>query len=266
MNGIAKYEARALSINSLLCVGLDSDKAKIPAQFANPFEFNKWIIDQTHPYVCAYKPNTAFYEALGAKGWDYLAQTMDYIRSNHPDIFTICDAKRADIGNTNAGYVRAIFDELGFDAITLHPYLGKEALAPFLEREDKVSIILCRTSNPESGEFQNMMVGDKPLWRVIAERVATDWNTHHNCMLVMGATYPEEFVGLRDIIGDMPLLIPGIGAQGGDLAGVMRHGIAKNDLGLIINASRSIIFAQNPAYEARTLQAQINGFRARTTC
>lgn len=266
MNGIAKYEARALLANSLLCVGLDSDKAKIPAQFANPFEFNKWIIDQTHPYVCAYKPNMAFYEALGAKGWDYLAQTMDYIRSNHPDIFTICDAKRADIGNTNAGYVCAIFDQLGFDAITLHPYLGKEALAPFLEREDKVSIILCRTSNPGSGEFQNMMVGDKPLWQVVAERVATNWNTHHNCMLVMGATYPEEFVGLRDIIGDMPLLIPGIGAQGGDLAGVMRHGIAKNDLGLIINASRSIIFAQNPSYEAQTLQAQINGFRARTTC
>jgi orotidine-5'-phosphate decarboxylase len=266
MNGIAKYEARALSVNSLLCVGLDSDTTKIPTQFANPFEFNKWIIDQTHPYVCAYKPNMAFYEALGAKGWDYLIQTVDYIRSNHPDIFTICDAKRADIGNTNMGYVRAIFDELGFDAITLHPYLGKEALAPFLERQDKVSIILCRTSNPESGEFQNMMVGDKPLWRVIAERVATDWNTHHNCMLVMGATYPEEFAGLRDIIGDMPLLIPGIGAQGGNLAGVMRHGIAKNDLGLIINASRSIIFAQNPAYEARTLQAQINGFRAHTTC
>ncbi|MCL4254923.1 MAG: orotidine-5'-phosphate decarboxylase, partial [Anaerolineae bacterium] len=181
-------------------------------------------------------------------------------------IFTIADAKRADIGNTNTGYVRAIFDELGFDAITLHPYLGKEALSPFLERKDKVSIILCRTSNPESGEFQNLMVDGKPLWRLVAERVATHWNTNKNCMLVMGATYPQELDGLRDVIGDMPLLIPGIGAQGGDLTGVMRYGIAKNNLGLIINASRSIIFAQNPAYEAQTLQTQINGFRAHTTC
>ena len=266
MTGMSKYETRAKNANSLLCVGLDSDSTKIPAQFANVFAFNKWIIDQTHPYVCAYKPNLAFYEALGATGWDYLAQTMDYLKQNHPDIFTIADAKRADIGNTNTGYVRAIFDELGFDAITLHPYLGKEALSPFLEREDKVSIILCRTSNPESGEFQNVMVDSKPLWRLVAENVATHWNTNNNCMLVMGATYPQELDGLRDVIGDMPLLIPGIGAQGGDLAGVMQYGIAKNDLGLIINASRSIIFAQNPAYEAQTLQTQINGFRARTTC
>ena len=262
MSGISKYEKRVQAVNSLLCVGLDSDTTQIPAPFSSQFQFNKWVIDQTHPYVCAYKPNIAFYEALGAKGWDMLAQTMDYLHTNHPDIFTICDAKRADIGNTNKGYVRAIFDELGFDAITLHPYLGAEALTPFLERTDKVSIILCKTSNPESGEFQNLVVEGKPLWRVVAERVATQWNTHNNCMLVMGATYPQELDGLRDIIGNMPLLIPGIGAQGGDLEGVMRYGMAKNGLGLIINASRSIIFAQNPAHEAQSLQAQINSYRA----
>ena len=261
MSGIAKYEARAKAINSLLCVGLDSDTAHIPAHFSSQFAFNQWIIDQTHPYVCAYKPNMAFYEAQGAKGWDALAQTMDYLHTHHPDIFTICDAKRADIGNTNTGYVRAIFDELGFDAITLHPYLGKEALMPFLERTDKVSIILCRTSNPQSGEFQNLTVGDKPLWRVVAERIATGWNTHNNCMLVMGATYPQELDGLRDVIGDVPLLIPGIGAQGGDLAGVIRYGVAKNGLGLIINASRSVIFSQNPEHAAQTLQTQINDCR-----
>lgn len=264
MNGIQKYEIRAKTIHSLVCVGLDSDTAQIPPQFASQFEFNKWIIDQTHPYACAYKPNMAFYEALGSKGWDALAQTMDYLQSNHPDIFTICDAKRADIGNTNKGYVRAIFDELGFDAITLHPYLGKEALTPFLERADKVSIILCRTSNPSSGEFQNVEVGDKPLWRMVAQHVADDWNTNQNCMLVMGATYPQELAGLRDIIGNMPLLIPGIGAQGGDLEGVMRYGLAENGLGLLINASRSIIFAQNPAQEASQLQTQINAY-AHTT-
>lgn len=265
MNGIGKYEARAKEANSLLCVGLDSDITHLPQRFISQFAFNQWIIDQTHAYVCAYKPNMAFYEALGAKGWDALAQTMDYLHTHHPDIFTICDAKRADIGNTNKGYVRAIFDELGFDAITLHPYLGAEALKPFLERQDKVCIILCRTSNPQSDEFQNVLVADKPLWRVVAERVSTYWNTNQNCMLVMGATYPQELVGLREVIGDMPLLIPGIGAQGGDLAGVMRYGIANNGLGLIINASRSIIFAENPAQEAQNLQAQINAHRAHTT-
>jgi len=260
MNGIQKYEIRAKKVNSMVCVGLDSDTTQIPTQFGSQFEFNKWIIDQTHPYVCAYKPNMAFYEALGAKGWDTLAQTMDYLHTHHPDIFTICDAKRADIGNTNKGYVRAIFDDLGFDAITLHPYLGKEALTPFLERADKVSIILCRTSNPESGEFQNLIVGDKPLWQVVAGHVAQSWNGNQNCMLVMGATYPQELEGIRNIIGDMPLLIPGIGAQGGDLDGVIRYGLAKNGLGLLINASRSIIFAQNPAQEAGQLQTQINAY------
>jgi len=264
MNGIKKYETRAKNVNSLVCVGLDSDTAQIPSQFSSQFEFNKWVIDQTHPYACAYKPNMAFYEALGTKGWDALAQTMDYLHTQHPDIFMICDAKRADIGNTNKGYVRAIFDELRFDAITLHPYLGKEALTPFLERADKVSIILCRTSNPNSGEFQSVMIGDKPLWRMVAEQVATHWNTNQNCMLVMGATYPQELEGLRDVIGNMPLLIPGIGAQGGDLESVIHYGLAKNGLGLLINASRSIIFAQNPAQETQKLQTQINTY-AHTT-
>ncbi|MEK7190235.1 MAG: orotidine-5'-phosphate decarboxylase, partial [Patescibacteria group bacterium] len=219
---IDKYNQRARKINSLLCVGLDSDITKIPGKFAEmefpQFEFNKWIIDETHEYAAAYKPNSAFYEARGDKGMKELKMTIEYLQNKYPEIFTICDAKRADIGNTNNGYVSAIFDWLGFDAITLHPYLGEEALLPFLERKDKVSIILCRTSNPGAGEFQNQLVNlagrQVPLWQVVAEKVYYDWNKNKNCMLVVGATYPEEMKKVREIAGDMTFLVPGIGAQG----------------------------------------------------
>src|SRR3989344_559116 len=162
MNPIDKYNQRAKKINSLLCVGLDSDFEKLPEKFKameNPqFEFNKYIIEETHEFAAVYKPNSAFYEARGDKGLQELKMTMDYLREKHPDIFTILDAKRGDIGNTNNGYVASIFDWLGFDAVTLHPYLGKEALLPFLERKDKGCIILCRTSNPGAGELQDLIV------------------------------------------------------------------------------------------------------------
>ncbi len=253
-----KYQQRVKKINSLLCVGLDSDLAKIPARFqtaAHPqFAFNKWIIDQTHSYVSAYKPNLAFYEARGASGWEELAMTMAYLQKNYPDIFTIADAKRADIGNTNLQYVEAIFDQLNFDAITLHPYLGQEAIAPFLARKDKVSIILCKTSNPGAGEIQDLVVAGQPLWLQIAQKVATDWNHNQNCMLVVGATYSEDLAKIRQIVGEMTLLIPGIGAQGGDLQAILKAGLNQQKTGLIISSSRQIIFADQPAKEAKDLR------------
>jgi orotidine-5'-phosphate decarboxylase len=259
---IKKYEFRAEDSNSLLCVGLDADPARIPAAFVGEkypqFAFNRWIIDQTAPYAAAYKPNMAFYEGRGADGWHDLQMTVDYLRENYPDMLTICDAKRADISTTNDGYVRAIFDSLGFDAVTLNPYLGGEALRPFLERDDKVCILLCRTSNPGSGEIQSLMVEGKPVWKIVAERVRDRWNINGNCMLVMGATYPEELREVRALVGDMTLLVPGIGTQGGSVEQTVQLGKNRVGRGLIINASRGIIFSDDPSNAARQLRDAIN--------
>ena len=278
---IDKYNQRAQKINSLLCVGLDSDFTKIPERFSKmefpQFEFNQWIIKETNKYVAAFKMNSAFYEARGDQGIIELKMTIDYLNKNYPDIFTILDAKRADIGNTNKGYVSAIFDWLNFDAITLHPYLGKEALLPFLERKDKVSIILCRTSNTGAGEFQDLQIGSKPLWQIVAEKVSQDWNQNNNCLLVVGAThsiktqgrpeedrrttYPAEMKKIRSVAGEMTFLVPGIGAQGGDLQAMMKVGLNSDGLGLIINSSRGIIFSENPKAEARKLYEEIKKYR-----
>jgi len=203
----------------------------------------------------------AFYEARGEAGLAALAKTIDYLRAEFPDILTICDAKRADIGSTNQGYVEAIFDRLGFDAVTLNPYLGREALEPFLARADKGCILLCRTSNPGAGELQDLMVDGKPLWQIVAERVRDHWNTRGNCMLVAGATYPGELRQIRAIAGDMPLLVPGIGAQGGDVEQTARAGQTPDGRGMIINSSRGIIFAADPAASARSLRDTINQYR-----
>lgn len=266
INASEKYDIRAQEINSLVCVGLDPEFAKIPEKFKaleNPqFEFNKFIIDQTHEYAAAYKPNSAFYEARGEQGIKELKMTFDYLRENHPTIFTILDAKRADIGNTNNGYADFAFEWLGADSITLHPYLGKEALAPFLGRRDKSSIILVKTSNPGSGEFQDLTLGDRHenLWQHIAHVAAYEWNTHNNIMLVVGATYTEELKKARELSGKVTFLIPGIGAQGGDVKAVVEA--AKNDegRGMIINSSRGIIFAENPKEEARKLRDEVRGY------
>lgn len=262
MNAIQKYQARAEAANTLLCVGLDSDIKQLPPRFldeAQPqFAFNRWIIEQTHVYAVAYKPNMAFYEARGAAGWAELALTMDYLREYQPDILTICDAKRADVDSTNVGYVQGIFDELGFDCITLHPYLGAEALQPFLSRAEKGCIILCRTSNPGSDELQNLLIDGQALWQVVAGRVRDQWNMNNNCMLVMGATYPDELRQVRALIGTMPILVPGVGAQGGDLAQVLAAGLDAQGGGLIINAARSIIFADDPKAAAQSLHTAIN--------
>jgi orotidine-5'-phosphate decarboxylase len=262
---VDKYNRRVDQIDSLLCVGLDSEFSRLPDRFkaddVPQFAFNRWVIDQTHPYTSAYKPNMAFYEARGEAGLTALARTLDYLRTHHPDILTICDAKRADIGSTNQGYVEAIFDRLGFDAVTLNPYLGREALEPFLARADKGCILLCRTSNPGAGELQDLDIGGQPLWQVVAERVRDHWNARGNCMLVAGATYPGELRRIRELVGDMLLLVPGIGAQGGDVEETVRAGRTPDGGGMIINSSRGIIFADDPATAARTLRDTINQFR-----
>jgi len=258
---IAKLQRRMSAVDSMVCVGLDGAIERLPDRFAGErhpqLAFNRWIIDQTLPYTAAYKPNLAFYEARGADGWVELAETLAYLRASAPDVFTIADAKRADIGSTNAGYVRGLFDELGFDAVTLHPYLGQEALRPFLEREDKACIVLCRTSNPGAGELQDLEVDGRPLWEVVATRVRDEWNGNRNCMLVVGATYPAELGRARALCPDLPFLVPGVGAQGGDVEAVVAGGRDDNGRGLLINSSRSIIFAADPAGQARALRDAI---------
>jgi orotidine-5'-phosphate decarboxylase len=261
MDAIKKYDDRAKAIDSLLCVGLDADMAKIPQKFLDmeypQFEFNKWIIEETHEFAAAYKPNSAFYEARGDQGLKELKMTMDYLIDNHPDIFTILDAKRADIGNTNMGYVQSIFDWLRFDSVTLHPYLGREALQPFLDRKDKCSIILAKTSNTGSGEFQDKEVEGRKLWQHVAGEVAGIWNANQNLMIVMGATYPEDVRKAREITGEMTFLIPGTGAQGGEVKDFVSLGKNKDGRGMIVNSSRGIIFSSDPRSEARKLRDEI---------
>lgn len=242
--------------NKFVCVGLDSDTSKL-AQDLNQFEFNKQIIDQTAKIVCAYKINSAFYEAEGLDGWKALEQTINYLKNTSPDIPTILDAKRGDIGNINQGYTKSIFDNLGFDAVTVNPYLGSEALEPFLKYQDKGIIILVKTSNPGAGEFQDLTVDDKPLYQIVAQHIVSKWNGNGNCAVVVGATYPKDLKVIRKIVSNIPILIPGVGAQKGDLQEILRNGLDTNRQGLIISSSRGIIFAENPKEAALTLHQEI---------
>ncbi len=238
--------------DNFVCVGLDSDYDQLPFSVKNlrsveeaQFAFNREIIDATHDLVCAYKPNAAFYEAQGDAGIRALIRTVSYIRETYVHIPVILDAKRADIESTNLGYVQAAFDIIGVDAITVHPYLGKEALAPFLSRKEKGIIVLAKTSNPGASEFQDLPVGEsqEPLYQVVAHHVAKTWNTNSNCALVVGATFPVDLRNVRAIVGDMPILIPGIGTQGGEVAATVSAGKDSRGWGMIINSSRGIIFA-----------------------
>src|SRR5579885_2833030 len=260
-----------------VCVGLDSDYEQLPVAVKKTssieealFVFNREIIDATHDLVCAYKPNSAFYEAQGDAGLRALTRTVRYIKETYPSIPVTLDAKRADIGSTNLGYVTAAFDRIGVDAITVHPYLGKEALAPFLARKEKGIIVLAKTSNPGAGEFQDLPVGEaqEPLYLVVARQVATNWNTNGNCALVVGATYPAELQRVRAVVGDMPILIPGIGAQGGEIAATVDAGKDSRGWGMIISSSRAIIFAskeddfaQVARKAAEELRMEINRYR-----
>jgi len=245
--------------SKFVCVGLDSELAKIPEfirNYASPgrsvLEFNTGIVTATAAIAGMYKPNIASYEALGDEGLKALQGTISLIKERYPEIPIILDAKRADIGNTNIGYVQAAFDWLGADAITVHPYLGQEALQPFLDRREKGIIVLCRTSNKGAGEFQDLDIprgieglNSHRLYEVVAENVAQKWNVNGNCALVVGATYPDELKTVRSIVGNMPILIPGIGAQGGDLEKTVQAGKDSRGRGMIINSSRGIIFASD---------------------
>lgn len=266
-------------MGNFVCVGLDSDFKKIPGYIRTTSvadtitTFNLEIVEATMDLVCAYKPNIAFYEAEGRDGLEALSRTIKGIHSLAPNVPVILDAKRADIGNTNAGYVDATFKYLGADAITVHPYLGAEALQPFLDCADKGIIVLCRTSNKGAGEFQDKYISvvpgcNMPLYQYVARQVATSWNKNDNCLLVVGATYPEELAQVRKIVGDMPILIPGIGAQGGDVEKTVLAGKDSNGQGMIINSSRGIIYASSGpdfAEAARTetlkLHNSINQYR-----
>jgi orotidine-5'-phosphate decarboxylase len=250
MEFIEKLLAASRTNNSLLCVGLDPDVSKMENNGAVNkcvlFDFNKKIIDATSDLVCAYKPNTAFYEAFGESGIAQLKSTVDYIRSAYPHIPIIVDAKRADIGNTNTGSIDFVFSYLDADAVTVNPYMGKEALNPFLAEKDRGIIVLCRTSNVGSGEFQDLVVDGIPLYQRVAKNVVEHWNTNKNCLLVVGATYPEELREVRTIVGnEMIMLLPGVGAQGADIATALTSASNSSKSGVIINASRSVLYASS---------------------
>lgn len=238
--------------NSLLCVGLDQSL----------FSFNKRIIEATADLVCSYKLNIAFYESIGLKGLLQLKFTIKYLKTKYPEIPIIIDAKIGDIGNTNKGYVQFLFRILEADAVTVNPYLGEEAMGPFLEMKDKGIIVLCRTSNKGAGEFQDLKISGAPLYQIVAKNVSKKWNRNRNCLLVVGATYPGELKKVRQIVGqNMTILVPGVGAQGGDLEAILHAGLNKKGKGLIINSSRGIILSKNPRQEAKNLRDEINSFR-----
>lgn len=245
---------------SFLCIGLDVDLNKIPKHLLSSedpiFEFNKAIIDATHEYCVAYKPNTAFYEAHGINGWAALEKTITYLNTNHPQIFTIADAKRGDIGNTSHMYAKAFFDDLGFDSVTVAPYMGKDSVEPFLEFKDKHTILLALTSNEGAFDFQTKSVDGLEMYKQVLITSKT-WKNANKLMYVVGATKAEYLADIRQIIPNSFLLVPGVGAQGGSLEEVCKYGM-NQDVGLLINSSRGIIYASNEAdfANAAKLKAQ----------
>jgi orotidine-5'-phosphate decarboxylase len=243
---------------SFLCIGLDVDLTKIPKhllEHEDPiFEFNKAIIDATHDLCVSYKPNTAFYEAYGIKGWQSLQKTIDYLNLKFPEIFTIADAKRGDIGNTSTMYAKAFFEDLNFDSVTVAPYMGKDSVEPFLAFENKHTILLALTSNEGAFDFQTSKTDKKELYKHVLETSKT-WKNSENLMYVVGATKAEYFAEIRKIVPDNFLLVPGIGAQGGNLREVCKFGMNKN-VGLLINSSRGIIYASNGENFAEKARAE----------
>lgn len=251
------------SKKSYLCVGLDTDLKKIPAHLhnhANPvLEFNRQIIEATAPYSVAYKINTAFYEWMGPKGWEIMEETLRLIPNG---IFTIADAKRGDIGNTSAMYARTFFDTMDFDAVTVAPYMGHDSVKPFLEFENKWTILLGLTSNEGSHDFQHLASNSKPLYQHVLETAQT-WGTPDNLMFVVGATRTEQLQHIRQVAPDNFLLVPGVGAQGGSLEEVSKHGM-NADVGVLVNSSRAVIyasggedFAEKAGEEAMKVQAEM---------
>ncbi|HXY76017.1 MAG TPA: orotidine-5'-phosphate decarboxylase [Steroidobacteraceae bacterium] len=249
--------------NSLVCVGLDPELERFPRELARNnaaiFTFNRVIIDATADLVCAYKPQIAHYAARAAE--DELARTIEYIHDAYPDLPVILDAKRGDVGNTAERYALEAFERYRADALTVNPYLGGDALEPFLRYSDKGVIILCRTSNPGAVDLQDLEVGGRRLYQVVAELAATRWNSHGNCLLIVGATYPRELAEVRALVGEMPILVPGVGAQGGDAAAVVKAGQSARGAGLIISSSRGILYASADADFASAARAATERLR-----
>ncbi|MFQ3297143.1 MAG: orotidine-5'-phosphate decarboxylase [Polaribacter sp.] len=264
-----KLVAQIKKKRSFLCIGLDVDLDKIPSHLRKEedpiFSFNKAIIDATHHLCVAYKPNTAFYEAYGLKGWKSLEKTIRYLNKKYPEIFTIADAKRGDIGNTSTMYAKAFFEDLAFDAVTVAPYMGKDSVEPFLAFKNKHTIMLALTSNEGAFDFQTKKINEKEVYKHVLE-TSKNWQNSENLMYVVGATKAEYFKEIRKIVPNSFLLVPGVGAQGGSLADVCKYGIS-NNIGLLINSSRGIIyasknenFAEKAALKAEELQIQMKEF------
>lgn len=258
--------------DTLLCVGLDPEPERLPATLRDEpdpvFAFCRAIVDATAPYVCAFKPQIAHFAAQRAEG--ALERLIAHVHAAHPGIPVILDSKRGDIGSTAQHYAHEAFERYRADAVTVNPYLGRDSVQPFLDRADKGVVVLCRTSNPGSGEFQDLRCDGRPLYQHVAQRVAHEWNGNGNCLLVVGATWPAELAQVRALVGDVPLLVPGIGAQGGDVQAVVENGCCADGAGLIISSSRAILyassgddFAQAAGEAAKAQRDQINRFRCR---
>jgi orotidine-5'-phosphate decarboxylase len=271
MNFMGALRKRWGDAGSLVCVGLDPEPARFPARFAGDadavFGFCRDIVDATAEYACCFKPQIAHFAALGAE--DALARLVAHVHDAHPGIPVILDSKRGDIGSTAQRYATEAFDRYGADAVTANPYLGRDSLQPFLDRADRGVVILCRTSNPGAGDLQDLAVSDgRPLYQHVAEKVAREWNGNGNCMLVVGATWPEQLRVVRSIVGELPFLVPGVGAQGGDAEAVVRNAKTADGTGLVVSSSRAILYASSrddyaaaAAAAARELRDTLNRAR-----
>lgn len=275
MSFMSVLKQRWNATDTLVCVGLDPEPAKFPAAFANDpdavFHFCRDIVDATAEYVCAFKPQIAHFAALAAES--SLHRLIAHIHAAHPGIPVILDSKRGDIGSTAQHYAAEAFDRYGADAVTANPYLGRDSVQPFLDRADKGVVILCRTSNTGASDLQDLRVQSgngavRPLYQHVAETIARDWNAHGNCALVVGATWPAQLREVRAIVGDMPFLVPGVGAQGGDVEAVVTNAKTADGTGLIVSSSRAILYASSgddhvhaAANAARALRDEINRYR-----
>ena len=267
---IDRLQDRWQHADTLVCVGLDPEPAKFPARFAHDpdaiFNFCRDIIDATAPYVCAFKPQIAHFAAAHAE--EALRMLIMHIGFRYPGIPVILDSKRGDIGSTAQHYASEAFERYAADAVTVNPYLGRDSVQPFLDRSDKGVVILCRTSNPGAGDLQDMVVGGRPLYQHVAEKIAREWNDNGNCALVVGATWPDQLREVRALVGNVPFLVPGIGAQGGDVEAVVRNAKTADGTGLIVSSSRAILYASHgddyaeaAADAARALRDEINRHR-----
>ncbi len=270
MSFMTALKARWQEANSLVCVGLDPEPGKFPAQFSNDpdavFNFCRDIVNATAQYVCCFKPQIAHFAALGVE--DALQRVIRHIHATHPGIPVILDAKRGDIGSTGQHYAAEAFDRYQADAVTANPYLGRDSLQPFLDRADKGVIILCRTSNAGAGDLQDLPVDGRPLYQRVAEKIAREWNGNGNCALVVGATWPSQLREVRALVGDIPFLVPGVGAQGGDVEAVVKNAKTADGTGLVVSSSRAILYATNgndfaevAGNAAKTLRDEINRYR-----